>query len=98
MHSTYSKIDVCEQPWSCKACRLYTSSFDKDHNPIDGVNIKFVSEYDEVTAKVNEGVVEYSLIEDQNYMVYVDDPRYTIDSFPMTMKDKSEWGAAKVCI
>lgn len=69
--------------------------FDKDHNPVDGVKIKFVSEYDEVTAKVNEGVVEYSLIEDQNYMVYVDDPRYTIDSFPMTMKDKSEWGAAK---
>lgn len=69
--------------------------FDKDHNPIDGVKIKFVSEYDEVTADVNEGVVEYSLIEDQNYMVYVDDPRYTIDSFPMTMKDKSEWGAAK---
>lgn len=69
--------------------------FDKDHNPVDNVKIKFVSEYDQVTATVNDGVVEYALIEDQNYMVYVDDPRYTLDSFPMTMKDKSEWGAAK---
>lgn len=69
--------------------------FDKDHKPVDNVKIKFVSEYDQVTATVNNGVVEYSLIEDQNYMVYVDDPRYTLDSFPMTMKDKSEWGAAK---
>ena len=69
--------------------------FDKDHNPVDNVKIKFVSEYDQVTANVNDGVVEYALIEDQNYMVYVDDPRYTLDSFPMTMKDKSEWGAAK---
>lgn len=69
--------------------------FDKDHNPVDNVKIKFVSEYEQVTATVKDGVVEYSLIEDQNYMVYVDDPRYTLDSFPMTMKDKSEWGAAK---
>ena len=82
-------------PEAAKRVAYTLPVFDKDHNPIDGVKIKFVSEYDEVTAKVNEGVVEYSLIEDQNYMVYVDDPRYTIDSFPMTMKDKSEWGAAK---
>lgn len=82
-------------PEAAKRVAYTLPVFDKDHNPIDGVKIKFVSEYDEVTAKVDDGVVEYSLIEDQNYMVYVDDPRYTIDSFPMTMKDKSEWGAAK---
>ncbi len=39
-------------------------------------------------------VVEYLLIEDQNYMVYVDDPRYT-RLLPMTMKDKSEWEQLK---
>ncbi len=41
--------------------------------------------------KVNELIVEYSLIEDQNYMVYVDDPG-TQSTPSMTMKDT--WGAA----
>ena len=82
-------------PEAAKRVAYTLPVFDKDHNPVDNVKIKFVSEYDQVTATVKDGVVEYALIEDQNYMVYVDDPRYTLDSFPMTMKDKSEWGAAK---
>lgn len=34
-------------------------------------------------------------MEDYNYMVLVDDEKYSIESFPLTVKDKSEYGWGK---
>lgn len=61
----------------------------------DGVKITFTSPYETVTSEVKNGKVSFALKEDMNYVVDVDDPRYSMESFPMTMKDKSEWGAGK---
>ncbi|MDD6920033.1 MAG: hypothetical protein PUI85_02355 [Eubacteriales bacterium] len=74
---------------------VYYTSGNGKAAPAHNVNFKFVSPYEEVKATAKVGAIEFSLIEDMNYMVYVDDVRYSMDSIPMTIKDKSEWGREK---
>lgn len=74
---------------------VYYTKDGANATPVDNVKFKFTSAYETVTATAVDGFIEYDLIEDMNYMVNVDDPRYSMDTFPMTMKDKSEWGAKK---
>lgn len=62
-----------------------------------GINIVFTSDRETVTAKTDKyGRVQPILLEDVNYMVSTDDPRYAIDPFPIAVKDKSEYSDSKI--
>lgn len=60
------------------------------------IPFKLISEKETVEARSDkDGFLEVNLMEDVNYMPVMSDPRYAMDSFPMTIKDKSEWNAGK---
>lgn len=62
-----------------------------------GINIVFTSDRETVTAKTDKyGRMQPILLEDVNYMVSTDDPRYEIDPFPIAVKDKSEYSDSKI--
>lgn len=63
---------------------------------VPGIKVKLVSPYETVEAVSDEkGYICVNLIEDINYVVVVEDDEYSAESFPMTIKDKSEYGAGK---
>lgn len=61
------------------------------------VKLKFVSAVE--TIEVNTGdagrVPGVELLEDVNYIIVVDDPKYDIEAFPIAAKDKSEYRSIK---
>jgi len=67
-----------------------------DAEPVSrNVKFRFTSAYETLDRTSKRGVLEFDLNEDQNYMISVIDDKYAIRSFPMTVKDKSEFGAEK---
>mgnify|MGYP000681304085 FL=1 len=71
---------------------------DKQGNEVPAPNVKFklTSPIDTVTVTSDEdGFIECDLIEDNNYMIEVSGGTYAMDSFPLTVKDKSEWNSGK---
>lgn len=71
---------------------------DKQGNEVPAPNVKFklTSPIDTVTVTSDEdGFIECNLIEDNNYMIEVSGSKYAMDSFPLTVKDKSEWNSGK---
>lgn len=62
-----------------------------------GVTLNFVSDVETLTATTdNKGKILVELLEDVNYMVIVDDnANCEIQSFPIVVKDKSEYGVGK---
>lgn len=71
---------------------------DKQGSEVPAPNVKFklTSPIDTVTVTSDEdGFIECDLIEDNNYMIEVSGSKYAIDSFPLTVKDKSEWNSGK---
>ena len=71
---------------------------DKQDSEVPAPNVKFklTSPIDTVTVTSDEdGFIECDLIEDNNYMIEVSGSKYAMDSFPLTVKDKSEWNSGK---
>ena len=71
---------------------------DKQGSEVLAPNVKFklTSPIDTVTVTSDEdGFIECDLIEDNNYMIEVSGGTYAMDSFPLTVKDKSEWNSGK---
>lgn len=71
---------------------------DKQDNEAPAPNVKFklTSPFDTVTVTSDEdGFIDCDLIEDNNYMIEVEGNTYAMDSFPLTIKDKSEWNSGK---
>ena len=63
---------------------------------VPNIKVKLVSPFETVEATSDEkGYICVNLIEDINYVVVVEDDEYSAESFPMTIKDKSEYGAGK---
>ena len=62
---------------------------------VNNVTLKFISPRETFEAKVVDGWVDLSLLEDNNYVMEVVKGDYAIDAFPLTVKDKSEFGAKK---
>ena len=72
----------------------------KVYSPYGGLlyNVKFklVSNVETLEYSTgNSGKLMVDLLEDVIYMVTVENPNYAIDSFPLVIKDKSEYGAGK---
>ena len=101
----YSPVESIQvSPYNPKDSRRYNGgSYDtitvKDYNGNTaeaGVEITFTSESETVKARTDEdGIVHPNLLEDVNYMVSTNDPRYDIDPFPIAVKDKSEYDSSK---
>ncbi|WP_242430439.1 cell wall-binding repeat-containing protein, partial [Finegoldia magna] len=60
---------------------------------VPNTKIRFSSEFDtfEVTSD-NKGVIKVRLYEDVTYNLRSLDDKYVIDTFPLVVKDKTEWG------
>ena len=72
----------------------------KVYSPYGGLlyNVKFklVSNVETLEYSTgNSGKLMVDLLEDVIYMVTVENPNYAVDSFPLVIKDKSEYGAGK---
>lgn len=83
-----------------KRVRVQLPVFYKDKQgsevPVPNVKFKLTSPIDTVTVTSDEdGFIECDLIEDNNYMIEVSGGTYAMDSFPLTVKDKSEWNSGK---
>ena len=83
-----------------KRVRVQLPVFYKDKQgsevPAPNVKFKLTSPIDTVTVTSDEdGFIECDLIEDNNYMIEVSGGSYAMDSFPLTVKDKSEWNSGK---
>ena len=60
------------------------------------VKIKLVSPVETLECNTGEdGRLRTELLEDQNYMIEVENDNWDIDSFPLVAKDKSEYGGAR---
>lgn len=75
---------------------VYYVDEDGNMKNMSDIKVKLVSPYDTVEGTSDaEGNLNVSLMEDYNYMVQVDNDKYSVESFPLTVKDKSEYGAGK---
>ena len=75
---------------------VYYVNEDGNMKNMSDIKVKLVSPYDTVEGTSDaEGNLNVSLMEDYNYMVQVDNDKYSVESFPLTVKDKSEYGAGK---
>ena len=60
------------------------------------VKIKLISPAGTLECNTGEsGRIFTQLLEDQNYMIEVENDNWDIDSFPLVAKDKSEYGGAR---
>ena len=60
------------------------------------VKIKLISPVETLECNTGEsGRIFTQLLEDQNYMIEVENDNWDIDSFPLVAKDKSEYGGAR---
>lgn len=60
------------------------------------VNFKFISNVETIEASSGDNArLNVDLLEDVIYMVTVDNDNFTVDPFPIVIKDKSEYGAGK---
>ncbi|WLD76284.1 InlB B-repeat-containing protein [Mogibacterium neglectum] len=69
---------------------------DSDSFDFGNTKIRFTSDTDVVEVPIKFGFVNAKLYEDMNYTVTVVSDDYTLDPFPLTVKDHSEDGRDKV--
>lgn len=63
---------------------------------VKGIKVNLISPLETIPLTSDDkGFIHADLIEDINYMVLVDDDEYSIEPFPLTIKDKSEYGLGK---
>ena len=90
----FSEIMVKEVAGSFYDPMFYTMKLPVTYNGTsapDGIRFRFTSpDGSEVEAVTSEGYVTAELIEDTDYTVHVDDDTYGINTFALSVKDKSE--------
>lgn len=63
---------------------------------LKNVKIKLVSPVETLECNTGEkGRLQTELLEDQNYMVVIENDQWDMDSFPLVAKDKSEYGGGR---
>ena len=81
-------------PEEDRRCTVKLGVFYAD-GPMSNINIKFISDVETVEETAQKGSVTVSLLEEVTYMVTVDNSNYSVDSFPIAIKDKSEYGGVR---
>lgn len=76
----------------------YTTAIPVEYNgkAMPGVKFRLVSPVETIEATTDEnGILKADLYEDVNYMVSVESDKYAVESFPLAVKDKSEYRMGK---
>ena len=76
----------------------YTTAIPVEYNgkAMPGVKFRLVSPVETLEATTDEnGILKADLYEDVNYMVSVESDKYAVESFPLAVKDKSEYRMGK---
>lgn len=71
----------------------YTTAIPVEYNgkAMPGIKFRLVSPVETLEATTDEnGILKADLLEDVNYMVSVDSDKYSVETFPLTVKDKTE--------
>lgn len=71
----------------------YTTAIPVKYNgkAMPGIKFRLVSPVETLEATTDEnGILKADLLEDVNYMVSVDSDKYSVETFPLTVKDKTE--------
>ncbi len=80
-----------EDPVDAKRRISYTIPVQYNGTPVSGVMVRLISPQETIEVESDEnGEITFDLIEDCNYVVTVEDDQYSIESFPLTLKDKAE--------
>lgn len=76
----------------------YTTAIPVEYNgkAMPGVKFRLVSPVETLEPTTDEnGILKADLLEDVNYMVSVESDKYAVESFPLAVKDKSEYRMGK---
>lgn len=71
----------------------YTTAIPVEYSgkAMPGIKFRLVSPVETLEATTNEdGILKADLLEDVNYMVSVESDKYSVETFPLTVKDKTE--------
>lgn len=71
----------------------YTTAIPVEYNgkAMPGIKFRLVSPVETLEATTDEnGILKADLLEDVNYMVSVESDKYSVETFPLTVKDKTE--------
>ncbi len=95
----YERETPADDPAEANKVRTELPVYYKKDNTaqyVPNIKVKLVSPFEtvECTSDVS-GNISADLIEDINYVVLVEDDEYSVESFPLTIKDKSEYGSGK---
>ena len=92
----YKRDQTVENPAEEQRIRSNIEVYSPYGGALYNVKFKLVSNVETLEYSTgNSGKLTVDLLEDVIYMVTVDNPSYTVDSFPIVVKDKSEYGAGK---
>lgn len=92
----YKRDQTVEKPEEEQRIRSNIEVYSPYGGALYNVRFKLVSNVETLEYSTrNSGKLTVDLLEDVIYMVTVDNPNYTVDSFPIVVKDKSEYGAGK---
>ena len=92
----YKRDQTVENPAEEQRIRSNIEVYSPYGGALYNVKFKLVSNVETLEYSTgNSGKLTVDLLEDVIYMVTVDNPNYTVDSFPVVVKDKSEYGAGK---
>ena len=76
----------------------YTTAIPVEYNgkAMSGIKFRLVSPVETLEATTDEnGILKADLLEDVNYMVSVESDKYSVEAFPLAVKDKSEYRMGK---
>ena len=92
----YKRDQTVEKPEEEQRIRSNIKVCNRYGGALYNIKFKLVSNVETLEYSTgNSGKLTVDLLEDVIYMVMVDSPSYTVDSFPVVVKDKSEYGAGK---
>ena len=92
----YKRDQTVEKPGEEQRVRSNIKVCNQYGGALYNIKFKLVSNVETLEYSTgNSGKLTVDLLEDVIYMVMVDSPSYTVDSFPVVVKDKSEYGAGK---
>ena len=92
----YKRDQTVEKPGEEQRIRSNIKVCNQYGGALYNIKFKLVSNVETLEYSTgNSGKLTVDLLEDVIYMVMVDSPSYTVDSFPVVVKDKSEYGAGK---
>ena len=94
--SLYKRDQAVENPAEDQRVRSNIEVYTQQGGALYNVKFKLTSNVETLEASTgNSGKLTVDLLEDVVYMVTAENSNYAVESFPLVIKDKSEYGARK---